>query len=100
MDLEGTVDSTEVSPTLIKFEREDSVPLAEFKGEDNLWTPEKLMTRASQLTQQVGRLAKASREETMAREGEKCELVRIMELMMQMRAEDTKAAQVREENRI
>ena len=36
----------------------------------------------------------------MAREGETCELVRIMELMMQMRAEDTKAAQVREENRI
>ena len=36
----------------------------------------------------------------MAREGEKGELVKIMELMMQMRAEDAKAAQVREENRI
>ena len=67
MDSEGTVDSTEVSPTLVKFEREDSVHLAEFNGVDNLWTPETLRTRASKLTQQVGRLARASREETMAR---------------------------------
>ena len=98
-DSEGTIDSNKVDRQDIKSERKESVPLLEVEGEQNQWTPGTLTSRTTQLTQQLSRVAKENREFTMARETEQGGLVKLMELMIQMRADDAKAAQSREERR-
>ena len=99
-DSEGTIENKEVDLVSVKSEREENVSLTDINLDQNSWTPQTLTKRANQLTEQVGRLAKTTRKEKMAREGEKGELVQIMEMMMQMRAEDKKAEQRKEESRI
>ena len=99
-DSEGTIENKEVDLVSVKSEREGNVSLTDINLDQNSWTPQTLTKRANQLTEQVGRLAKTTRKEKMDREGEKGELVQIMEMMMQMRAEDKKAEQRKEESRI
>ena len=98
-DSEETIVDSELGRQSVKLEREGSVPGFEGETEENLWTPDTLKSRANQVSEQFSRLDRVNSEETMAREGEKGELVRIMEILMQMRAEDMKAAQIKEERR-
>ena len=51
------------------------------------------------MSEQLSRLARANTEVAMARERDKGGLERIMEMIIQMRAEDKKEAQLREEKR-
>ena len=89
-DSEGTIDSNEIDKREIKSERGESMPLLEVEGDQNQRIPGTLSATAKQVSQQYSRLARVNSEETMAREGETGTLQKIMEMMVQMRAEDRK----------
>ena len=65
----------------------------------NIWTPGTLRNTANQVTEQLTRLAKVNTKIAMAREAEKTRIECMMEMMLQMRAEDKKEAQIREDKR-
>ena len=97
---EGTVEVYELRAKKIKSEREGSVPLVDKEGVDNQWSPDTIARTSSQLSPQLGRVAKENSELKMAREAEQDGLTQIMQMMMEMRAADEKAARDREHRRI
>ena len=98
-DSEETIVGSESGIGSSKLEREDSVPLLEGDRDRNLWTPGTLTSRDNQVTEQLSRLATVNTDLAMARETEKSGLERVMEMMLQMRVEDRKEVQLREEKR-
>ena len=98
-DSEGTIFNSESGIENIKLEPEVSELGLECGRSVDVLTPGTLRSTANQVTDQVNRFAEVNTELAMAREAEKTRLERMMELMLQMRADDRKEAQIREDKR-
>ena len=98
-DSEGTIFNSESGIESIKLEPEISVLELECGRSVDVLTLGTLRSTTNQVTDQLNRFAEVNTELPMAREAEKTGLECMMELMLKMRADYGKEAQLREEKR-
>ena len=98
-DSEGTIFNSESGIESIKLEPGITELGLECERSVDVCTPGMLRSTANQVSEQSSRFTEVNTELAMAREAEKTGIERMMELMLQMRAEDRKEAQLREERR-
>ena len=99
-ETEGTVREYGLENQEVKTELDSSENLSELDGSEKLWTPQTFAHKMTHLSQQVTRLAKFNTDQDMARETEQTHMTAIMQIMMEMRAEERKAELEREERRV
>ena len=87
-ETEGTIREYGLENQEVKTELDSSETLSELDGSEMLWTPQTFAHKTTQLSQQVTRLAKFNTDQDMARETEQTNMTAIMQIMMEMRAED------------
>ena len=98
-DSEEIVEGSKLGLGSLKAEQEESVALLVGDRDSSWWTPGTPGSKATSVTEQLSRIVEVNSKATMARETEKRGLENVMELMLQMRADDKKGAQLREEKR-
>ena len=96
---EGTIFNSESGIESIKLEPEVTELGLECGRSVDVWMPGTLRRTANQVADQLNRVVEVNTELAMVREAEKTGLQHMMELMLQMRTDDRKEAQLTEEKR-